>query len=149
MLTRSKTTGSDKNASLRYGILSREAGLSRPDWAREGLQVWMLRAPFTGNCILVQPRDDERMACRGLSYVEYSTRVRGVLSSLKGHQGIELGSEFAMFRRLHSWRSFLTSMAGVRSAPPDLLKWSAAWMPKAEESYIRPHGRGPWCCGPL
>ncbi len=137
VLTRSKTTGKDKSVSLRYGVLSREAWLSRPEWSREGLQVWETHAPFARNYFLVQPRDDVRMASRELSYVEYSARMRGVLSSLKDHNGIELGSEFAMFLRPHSWRSFLTSMAGSMSAPPELLRWLAAWRPKADEAYVR------------
>ncbi len=137
VLTRSKTTGSDKNVSLRYGVLSREAWLSRPEWSREGLQVWETHAPFARNYFLVQPRDDERMACRELNYVEYSARMRGILSSLKDHNGVELGSEFAMFLRPHSWRSFLTSMAGSLSAPPELLRWLAAWRPRADEAYVR------------
>ncbi len=136
-LTRSKTTGSDKNVSLRYGVLSRDAWLSRPEWSREGLRVWESHAPFARNYFLVQPRDDERMASRELGYVEYSARMRGIVSSLKDHNGVELGSDLAMFLRPHSWRSFLTSMAGSLSAPPELLKWLAAWRPRADEAYVR------------
>ncbi len=137
VLTRSKTTGSDKSVSLRYGVLSREAWICHPEWAREGLKVWASCAPFPRSYFLVQPKGDERMVCREMNYVEYSARMRGVLSSLRDPQGIELGAELAMFLRPHSWRCFLTSMAGSMSAPPELLKWLAAWKPRAEEAYIR------------
>ncbi len=123
--------------SLRHGVLSREAWIGHPEWAHEGLKVWDSCAPFPRSYFLVQPKGDERMICRELNYVEYSARMRGVLSSLRDQQGVELGAELAMFLRPHSWRCFLPSMAGSMSAPPELLKWLAAWKPRAEEAYIR------------
>ncbi len=75
--------------SLRHGALSREAWLSHPEWAREGLKVWMSRAPFHRDYFLVQPKDDERMIGREMNYVEYSARMRGDLSSLNDQHGVD------------------------------------------------------------
>ncbi len=77
-------------------------------------------------------------ARRELGYVEYSARMRVMLSRLwDPRSGCSLGEGPSMIYTPHSYRSFLTSALAALGASESQLGWLMAWRTKGSATYVR------------
>ncbi len=137
MLVRTKTTGPDKTVVARPGVVARGAYIQEPGWCKRGLQMWAEAAPGRRDYALCVPKPGGGCLMRELGYCEYTGRMRGIISSLRGSAGQPLGPDVAAFITPHSFRAFLPSLAAAVGAPPEWLGWLSAWKAKGAEAYVR------------
>ncbi len=136
-LVRTKTTGPDKSVLARPGVVARGAYIREPGWCQRGLQLWAEAAPGRRDYALCVPSRDGGCVIKELGYCEYTGRMRGIISSLRGSEGQSLGPDVASFVTPHSFRAFLPSLAAAVGAPPEWLGWLSAWKAKGAEAYVR------------
>ncbi len=136
-LTRTKTTGADKAVRKRTCVIGRDAWLVEPEWCTTGWSLWQAVAPCPRDYLLTQLGPDNRAVYREMGYVEYSGRMRAVISQLPCGDGLPMGADVSVYWRPHSWRSFVPSAAVALGAPEDALRWLSAWRTQAAEAYVR------------
>ncbi len=136
---RTKTTGCDKSVSTRPGLVAWGAWMVEEHWLRTGASLWEEHAPWPRDYFLTQPGKDTVCRPRELGYTEYAGRMRALISNLTVSGYGEAGAAVASFWQPHSWRAFLPSATGAIGAPPELLKWIAAWTAKSGDAYVRTH----------
>ncbi len=136
-LTRSKTTGADKGARQRSGIIVREAHLVRPEWFAIGLQICHRASPYHRDYWLCAPSPGGSGTIhREVVHDEFCGRLRGLLAKLVLN-GVELGMDIASSFTPHSGRNFLPSAAAALGAGKDDIDRLGAWSVKGGSAYIR------------
>ncbi len=137
-LDRSKTTGPDKPVAFRYGVISKGAYFKKPDWLVTGLALWQTTAPFARDYFLCRAGDAGGCMPVELGYVEYSARMRQIISGLRmGAEDDMLGDELAMCHSPHSFRAFLPPALKATGAPEGEMAWLSAWQTKGSATYVR------------
>ncbi len=136
-LTRSKTTGADKGARQRSGVIIQEAHLSYSDWFVTGLNICHRASPYHRDYWLCAPSPGECGTIhREVVHDEFCGRLRGLLAKLVIND-VELGMEVASFFTPHSGRNFLPSASAALGAGKDDIDRLGAWSVKGGAAYIR------------
>ncbi len=136
-LTRSKTTGADKGARQRSGIVVQEAHLVRPEWFTVGLQVCSRASPYQRDYWLCAPSPGgDGTIHREVIHDEFCGRLRGLLAKLVLNN-VELGMDVASLFTPHSGRNFLPSASAALGAGKDDVDRLGAWSVKGGSAYIR------------
>ena len=136
-ISKTKTTGPDKEVKSRPLIISRGAYLLNKDWFSEGWELMKTSSDMAREFLLCEPCVEQICNNAALGYVEYAGRFRSILSQVRDEDGHQLGPDFAMYFTPHSMRPFLISASVALGAPRDGLKWLQGWNAKGGESYIR------------
>ncbi len=142
VMTRTKTTGSDKTVKVREFHVGAESYVFRRGWLTAGWSLWEDWGELRRDYFLLSRSADGGVRHRELGYEEYIGGMRRIISNLtydiESHE--QLGVHFAMVMSAHSWRAFLPSAAAALHAPPHLLDALGAWRPKGGAVYARTIG---------
>ncbi len=140
LLTRTKTTGPDKQVTVRELHVGRNAYLAHDGWLVTGWELWRHWNDFKRDYFLLPRSTADGMLHREITYEEYVGSMRRVISNLGGDGDLTtMGDDLAMTFTAHSWRSFLPSAASALGAPSSLLDSLGAWRAKGGEVYARTH----------
>ncbi len=142
LLTRTKTTGPDKQVTVRELHVDRSSYVTRDGWLEAGWELWRHWNDFKRDYFLLPRSTADGMLHREITYEEYVGGMRRVISKLGGDGDLaELGEDLAMTFTAHSWRASLPSAASALGAPSSLLDSLGAWRAKGGEVYARTHTR--------
>ncbi len=142
VMTRTKTTGSDKTVKVREFHIGAESYLHHREWLTTGWSLWSDWGEMRRDYFLLSRAPGGGARHRELGYEEYIGGIRRIIAGLTfGTDSHEvLGAHFAMVMSAHSWRAFLPSAAAALHAPPHLLDALGAWRPKGGAVYARTIG---------
>ena len=106
-ISRTKTTGPDKEVKGRPLIISRGAYLLNKDWFSKGWELWKTSSNMNREFLLCEPCVEKTCNDTALGYVEYAGRFRAIRGQVTDENGHQLGPDLAMYFTPHSVRPFL------------------------------------------
>ena len=137
-LTRSKTTGDDKDVAFRMVHISSWCFLSAPSWLSTGWALLKSLADFPRDFLLPAPSSN----CSGclqkeLRYDIGSAMQNRVLSSLWFADQNSLTRSVAAFWTPHSARAFLPSATAALGVPKEQRDYLGGWSAQGSDNYSR------------
>ena len=137
-LTRSKTTGDDKDVAFRMVHISSCCYVVSPSWPSTGLTLLKSIADFPRDFLLPAPASN----CNGclrkeLRYDIGSAMQNGILSSLQFNGQSSLTRSTPSLCAPHSARSFLPSATAALGVPKDQRDYLGGWSAQGSDSYTR------------
>ena len=144
-LTRTKTTGADRQVCFRHVVASGKAYLKHDDWLAKGHAIWEEWSTAGGDYGLMRCGHDGQPIQRELTYDEYVGNMRRILANLRfdawladgSYEAGTIGYTYALFCTAHSWRSFVPNVAAALGAPYSVLDFFGAWRQKGGSVYAR------------
>ena len=139
LLSRTKTSGSDKLMSVLPIFVSDEAYVSR-EWLRTGFHIWENELVSARDFFLVLPNEDVSGHCgRRARYSDVQYLSKQLLASLRGADGEPLLLPPAIaFWTEHSDRTGLDSWLAALAVGSDKRRFVGRWAAQgAEDTYVR------------